>query len=154
MDDIPTEPLLPQAPPMVLLSGYDPASADGSVTAFVDVTETSPFFDAALCGVPSCVALEYMAQAMALIVGRSRQAKGLPPQIGFVLGSRRLETFIPFFAKGRRYIVTATCTYEDESFGSFDCEVRARDGACAARATVTAYQPAGEMTPERMGEYE
>lgn len=146
--------LLPQAEPMVLLSGYVPDSPQGTVSAYVEISESSPFYEIESEGVPSDVSLEYMAQAMALVVGRMRQAKGLPPQIGFVLGSRRLETFVPVFRRGCRYDVKATCTYEDESFGSFDCEVLSPDGSCAARATITAFQPAGEMTPERWKDYE
>ena len=148
------EELLPQAEPMVLLSGYDPDAPAGSVSAYVDVSERSPFFEVEADGVDSCVALEYMAQAMALVVGLSRRAKGLPPQIGFVLGSRKFETFVSHFRRGLRYGVKATCTYEDESFGSFDCEVCCPDGSCAARATMTAFPPGGEMTPEKLREYE
>lgn len=81
--------LLPQAAPMVLLSGYEPPTEENAVEAFVDVTPQAPFFEPALGGVPSCVALEYMAQAMALCVGLLRRRKGLAPQVGFVLGSRR-----------------------------------------------------------------
>jgi len=146
--------LLPQAEPMVLLSGFEPDVSSDSVSAYVDVTEKSPFFEIESGGVPSCVALEYMAQGMALLVGLMRRAKGLPPQIGFVLGSRKFETFVPFFKNGCRYGVRATCTYQDETFGSFDCEVLSPDGSCAARATMTAFQPEGEMTPEKLREYE
>ena len=146
--------LLPQAEPMVLLSGYEPTDDLRSAKAFVDVTPRSPFFELEADGVPSCVALEYMAQAMALVVGRLRRERGLQPQIGFVLGSRRLETFGDYFVNGQRYEVSAVCTYEDESFGSFDCEVRAADGTTVARATLTAFQPDGEMTPEKLQEYE
>lgn len=83
--------LLPQAASMVLLSGYEPQTDANAVEAFIDVTPQAPFFEPALGGVPSCVALEYMAQAMALCVGLLRRRKGLAPQVGFVLGSRRLE---------------------------------------------------------------
>lgn len=151
---IPITDLLPHAAPMVLLDGYEPWTADDTVTACVDVTPASPFYEVELGGVPSCVALEYMAQAMALLVGLTRRKKGLKPQLGFVLGSRKLETFVPTFANGVRYRVTATCTYEDESFGSFDCQIADAEGFVCAKGTLTAYQPDGEMTPERMKEYE
>ncbi len=147
------ERLLPQKSPMILLSGYDESGDDVMrVTAYVDIEASSPFCEAE--GVPACVALEYMAQAMALVVGRLRAARGLSAQIGFVLGSRKFETFIPFFARGQRYMVTASCTYEDESFGSFDCTVSSSSGVLAARATMTAYQPSGDMTEEKLEAYE
>lgn len=145
--------LLPHAAPMILLSAYEEPTAEDSVVAFVDVGQASPFYEQALGGVPSCVALEYMAQTMALLVGLARRRKGLKPQLGFVLGSRRLETRIPCFREGRRYRVTAKCTYEDESFGSFDCEIEDDGDAVVAKATLTAFQPEGEVTPEKIGEF-
>ena len=155
--------LLPQAAPMILLSGYSEPTEENFVEAFVDIDEKSPFYEQALGGVPGCVALEYMAQTMALLVGLYRRRKGLPPQVGFVLGSRRLEIAVPCFLKGVRYRVRATCTYQDEEFGSFDCEIRtADDGAVregadgtmlVAKGMVTAFQPSGELTPEKMKEF-
>ena len=148
---------------MILLSGYSEPTEENVVEAFVDIDEKSPFYEQAIGGVPGCVALEYMAQTMALLVGMYRRRKGLPPQVGFVLGSRRLEIAVPCFLKGTRYRVRAKCTYQDEEFGSFDCEIRtADDGAVredadgtmpVAKGTVTAFQPSGELTPEKMEEF-
>ena len=154
MEMTPLAELLPQAEPMVLLAGYEEPVSGDAVVAFVDVTAASPFYESAFGGVPSCVALEYMAQTMALAVGEMRRAAGAAPQLGFVLGSRKLETFVEVFKSGCRYRVTAVNTYQDESFGSFACEIAAPDGSCAARAEMTAFQPTGEMTPERLKDYE
>ena len=145
--------LLPHAAPMILLSGYEEQASEDSVTAFVDVSASAPFYERALGGVPSCVALEYMAQAMALLVGLRDRRRGVRPRVGFVLGSRRLETGIPCFRAGERYRISVTCTYEDESFGSFDCVIADREGAEVAKATMTAFQPEGEVTPEKIGEF-
>lgn len=145
--------LLPQAAPMILLSGYSESTEENAVEAFVDIDEKSPFYEQALEGVPGCVALEYMAQTMALLVGLYRRRKGLPPQVGFVLGSRRLEVAMPCFLKGARYRVRAVCTYQDEEFGSFDCEIRDGQGMMTAKGTLTAFQPSGELTPEKMKEF-
>jgi len=152
-DETPLADLLPHAAPMRLLSGYEPWTADAAVTAFVDVSEASPFFDRTLGGVPSCVALEYMAQTMALLVGLTRCRRGERPKMGFVLGSRRLETRIPCFRAGVRYRVTAACTYEDESFGSFDCVISDGSGVEVAKGTLTAFQPADDLTPEKLREF-
>lgn len=148
---------------MILLSGYSEPTEENVVEAFVDIDEKSPFYEVGLGGVPGCVALEYMAQTMALLVGLYRRRKGLPPQVGFVLGSRRLEVAVPCFVKGTRYRVRAKCTYQDEEFGSFDCEIRTADDGAAregedgtmpvAKGTVTAFQPSGELTPEKMEEF-
>jgi len=153
MNRIPLTELLPQAGRMVLLTDYAEPMAEDAVEAFVDVGKDSPFFDRTLGGVPSCVALEYMAQTMALLVGLMRRRQGKTPKLGFVLGSRRLETKIPCFREGERYRVSATCTYEDESFGSFDCLIRDAQDATVAKGTVTAFQPQDEMTPEQLQEF-
>lgn len=146
-DNPPIAELLPQAAPMILLSGYETPARDDAVTAFAAITPSSPFFEDELGGVPACVALEYMAQTMALCVGFHRRRRGLPPQVGYVLGSRRLELGLEKFACGATYAVTATCTFEDEEFGSFDCTITDPSGACVARATLTAYQPGPDDTP-------
>ena len=134
--------MLPQAAPMILLSGYETPGDEDAIDAYVDVTPAAPFYDAAIDGVPSCVALEYMAQTMALCVGFHRRRKGLPPKIGFVLGSRRLALNVEKFAPARRYRIHAACTFQDEEFGSFDCTIR-EDGSDTplATAALTAFQP-------------
>lgn len=142
--------LLPQAEPMILLSGYEPPASPDTVDTWVDITPSSPFYDSEAQGVPGCVALEYMAQSMALCVGFLRRSRSLPPKIGFVLGSRKLEITIPFFRDGERYRVRARSTYQDESFGSFDCAVFDAGGALVASAQMTAFQPEGEVTPETL----
>ena len=138
---------------MILLTGYEEPVSEDSVVAFVDVGKEAPFYEQALGGVPACVALEYMAQTMALLVGLRDRRRGQKPRIGFVLGSRKLETRIPCFRDGERYRISATCTYEDESFGSFDCVIADRGGREVAKATMTAFQPEGEITTEKIKEF-
>lgn len=145
--------LLPQAAPMILLSGYEEPTAEDSLAAFVDVSAASPFYEPGLGGVPACVALEYMAQTMALLVGLRDRLRGVSPRVGFVLGSRKLETMIPCFRAGERYRISATCTYEDDSFGSFDCVITDGHGETVATATMTAFQPEGEITTEKIKEF-
>ena len=138
---------------MILPSGYEEPAGEDSVVAFVDVGKAAPFYEQALGGVPACGALEYMAQTMALLVGLRDRRRGQKPRIGFVLGSRKLETKIPCFCDGERYRILATCTYEDESFGSFDCTITDGRGETVATATMTAFQPEGEITTEKIKEF-
>lgn len=145
--------LLPQADPMILLSGCEPPSSSETVDTWVDVSPQSPFYVPESEGVPGCVALEYMAQSMALCIGRLRRQNGLAPKLGFVLGSRRLEISVPFFKNGERYRVRAHCTYRDEAFASFDCTVTDAAGASVATAQMTAFQPEGDVTPEKLEAY-
>lgn len=147
------ESLLPQARPMILLSGYDPNSSGYVVDAWVDVSPASPFYEVEPGGVPGCIALEYMAQTMALGIGILRNRAGLPPKMGFVLGSRKLEVSVPFFKPGERYAIRAENTYQDESFGSFDCTIRDAAGEVVAKAQVTAFQPEDGITPDELEDF-
>lgn len=143
--------MLPQADPMILLSDYEePADDSAAVVSYVDISERSPFYDRTIGGTPSVTALEYMAQTMALCVGFDRRRKGLKPKLGFVLGSRKLEVSTPCFRNGERYRIVAECTYTDDEFGSFDCVISDSAGTEVAKATVTAFQPDFETTPDKL----
>jgi predicted hotdog family 3-hydroxylacyl-ACP dehydratase len=64
-----------------------------------------------------------------------------------------LEIAIPYFKKGGRYRVSASCVYQDESFGSFDCTIKDASGEIVASAQMTAFQPEGEVTYESLEAY-
>lgn len=138
---------------MILLSGYEEPVGEDSVSSFVDIAEDSPFFEREIDGVPGCVALEYMAQTTALFAGITRRRLGLGPAMGFVLGSRRLETRIPAFRRGSRYGITAKCTYQDEELGSFDCEIRDGDGNVVAQGTLKVFLPGDVAATGDMEEF-
>lgn len=138
----PVADILPHNPPMVLISGFDPSSYDAeSLVSFVDIDDDSPFYDATLSGVPAVVALEYMAQTMAALVGLKRRRLRLSPRIGFVLGSRALKIHVDRFEKGRRYRVEVKMDFTDGSFASFDAKIVADDGTLAAEGRISAYEP-------------
>ena len=147
------EELLPHRAPMVLLSGCSSQQDADAVDAWVDISPSSPFYMPAMNGVPGCVALEYMAQAMALCVGFFRRRKGLAPKLGFVLGSRRLSILVPCFRNGERYSVRAACVYEDESFASFKCSVSDAQGSVAAEAQLSAFQPDDGFLRDKLEEF-
>ncbi len=149
------EELLPQAHPMILLSGYTPPSPDSDVVdAWVDVSAESPFFEAELDGVPACVAAEYMAQTMALCTGLYRARRNLPPKVGFLLGSRRLTLNLKHFAAGSRYRVRVAPTFSDEEFGSFACTIfEDATGKEVASAQMNAFQPEGELAVDKLEAY-
>ena len=134
--------VLPHDPPMVLLSSYDPASYTGDgLSAYVDITGQSPFYDGALGGVPAVFALEYMAQTMAALVGLKRRRLRLEPRLGFVLGSRSLKVDIDRFAAGSRYRIDAQMCFTDGSFAAFDVKIVAPDGTVAAEGRINAFEP-------------
>ena len=145
---------LPHRPPMIMLAELISVDVPGEVSAVPDTSPDCIFYDPELKGVPACVALEYMAQTMALEVGAGRRRRGLTPRVGFVLGTRRMEVKVATFESGKRYVANAKCVYDDAAFASFDCSIVDPDGATVAAALFTAYQPPesvltqGEVTLE------
>ena len=136
--------LLPHRPPMVLLSDVLSVEVPNVASAVADTSPSCIFYEDALNGVPSCIALEYMAQTMALAVGAERRRMGKPPKVGFVLGTRRLNVTVPCFDSSKRYVTAVKCTYSDDEFASFDCTIAAPSGKTVAAASLTAFQPLGE----------
>lgn len=143
--------LLPHRRPMTMLAEALPETEPGTAEAVADTSEKCIFFDPAVGGVPVCAALEYMAQAMALAVGRERRRQGQDPAVGFVLGARRLEVSIDRFERDARYVARAKCSYQDGEFASFDCDISGPAGETVATATLTAVQPSEEQLKEAMG---
>ena len=133
--------LLPHRPPMTLLAQVLSVEVPGEASAVADTSPDLIFHDPALGGVPACVALEYMAQTMALAVGAERCRKGEPPRVGFVLGTRRLEVKVAAFESGKRYVTSAKRVFADDVSVSFDCLITGPDGEMVATASLTGYQP-------------
>lgn len=140
MDDIAS--LLPHRPPMVLIDGveaFDPAAK--RVVVSVKIDDSNPLFSDG--GVPSWVAIEYMAQASAALVGlrdRSR-VPDCAPRAGMLLGTRRMDVGLPRFVAGETYHASAECVFEDSDAASFQCEIRDAADCVVASATLNAYRP-------------
>ena len=137
--------LLPHRPPMTMLSQVLSVDEPGVASAVLDTSPDSLFYDPEIGGVPACVALEYMAQTMALAVGAENRRRGSPPKIGFMLGTRRMDVKVDAFESGKRYVATAKFCYVDDEFAASDCSITGPDGETIAEARLTAYQPSEEM---------
>jgi len=133
--------LLPHRPPMTLLAQVISVEVPGEAVAVADTSLGSIFYDPDLGGIPACVALEYMAQTMALAVGADQRRKGEPPQVGFVLGTHRLDVRVAAFKRDIRYVVKAVCACADDTVASFDCSISDPAGEMVATATLTACLP-------------
>ena len=139
------EDVLPHDPPMVLISSIDPSTlTQESLSAFVEITNDSPFYDEALSGVPAVFAVEYMAQTMAAFVGLKRRRLRQEPRVGFVLGSRSIKTYIEKFSLGKRYKVDAKLDFTDGSFASFDVKIFDSEGSVVAEGRLNAFEPEGK----------
>ncbi len=76
--------------------------------------------------VPAWVGIEYMAQAIAAWAGCRARAAGKPPQLGFLLGSRRYNSARCSFPSGSRLRVQARCELlGDNGLGMFACRILA-----------------------------
>jgi predicted hotdog family 3-hydroxylacyl-ACP dehydratase len=94
-------------------------------------------------GVGAWVGIEYMAQAIAAHAGWLALQRGEAVKVGFLLGSRKYETKLSYFAPGSVLHVHAHRVLQSENgLGAFECRIDIVDGvAAAATATVTVFQP-------------
>ncbi len=117
------EELLPHSPPMVLLDRvlhYDSMN----LTAEVDISVNSMFYDATLNGVPAWVGIEYMAQAISALAGLRAKEKNQGIKLGFLLGTRKLLLVYKVLVAGQRYRIHVKQMFWDESgMANFECEI-------------------------------
>ena len=89
--------LVPHSGSMSLLSRVT-AYGDDWLEAEVDISSATLFAEEQ--GVPAWVGLEYLAQAIAAFSGVQERKQNQPPKLGFLLGTRRYESNVPWFATG------------------------------------------------------
>lgn len=116
----PVSELLPHRGRMLLLDEVV-ASGPGFVSCRVSIRPDSVFLEGG--GVPSLVAIEYMAQTIAAYAGLQARSQGLPVRIGYLLGTRELALDVDFFRVGDELLVEAHHQFGDERIGAFDCRV-------------------------------
>jgi len=130
--------LLPHSGDMVWLDRVNQWGDD-----FIEVSATPkghPWFGDNERGVPSCVGIEYMAQAIAALAGLLSRREGGPIRIGFLLGTRKYTTHVPFFPHNAMLTIRArqVCVTEN-NFGLMDCEIRS--DRVLAHAQLKVIQP-------------
>jgi predicted hotdog family 3-hydroxylacyl-ACP dehydratase len=86
--------------------------------------------------VPGWVAIEWMAQAIAVHGGLLARARGEAPRVGLFLGSRRVELARDDFGPEERLRVRATHERGDAGLLRFACRVEAEAGAPALASGV------------------
>jgi len=128
---------LPHAKPMILIDNIV-SFGDDFIQTTVLINKNSVFFDEK--GVPSYIALEYMAQSIAAWNGLQARDMNEPPKIGFLLGSRKLILKVPFFKENDRLNVYGKLKYSDGEMASFECWVERNSEKCV-HAILNVYQP-------------
>jgi predicted hotdog family 3-hydroxylacyl-ACP dehydratase len=127
---------------MVLLSRVLHHEEDHTVCA-VDIDEQTMFRDPA-GNVAAWLGIEYMAQCIAAHGGLVGRGSGKPPQLGFLIGARRIDFHAPGFHPGQTLEVTARRVWGGaEGLVSFDCTlVDASTRAVLAEGRLNCFTPA------------
>ncbi len=138
--------LLVHRPPLLLLDELGAHDAEG-LTAFVRVSATHPF--ASATDVPSTLAIEYMAQAVAAHQGLLDRQAGRPICEGFLLGARRLDVHRDVLPIGLRLAAIVRRDFDlGGEFGRYACQlVDTADGTCVAEGDLKVFQ-----SPQRVAE--
>ena len=132
--------LLPHAHPMILIDEIV-GCEENRLWAAVAVRPGAPFFQEG-CGIAAHIAIEWMAQTCAALIGLEALDAGRKPGLGLLLGTRNFKATVPWFRVGERLIVTGSLAYRDQQMGVFDCAVAPGSGAeVVATAQLTTYQP-------------
>nr|WP_315395905.1 hotdog family protein [uncultured Duganella sp.] len=137
------EKLVPHSGQMVLLDRVLSAGRD-DLCAEVRIRADSVL--AGELGVGSWVGIEYMAQAISAHAGWLSHQRGGDVKVGFLLGSRKYDTSVPYFKPGSVLLVRVHRVLQAENgLGAFDCRIDDADAApgapSLATATVTVFQP-------------
>lgn len=130
--------LLPHRDTLLLLDELDGYGADWiCMRRRVRATEPSATQD----GVPAWAGIEYMAQTAAAWGGIERLQRGLPVNIGFLLGTRRYQANVDFFPMDAELRIYARLVMRDEhQLAAFECEIE-HNGVRLAWADIKAYRP-------------
>lgn len=136
--------IMPHKPPMILIDRVEACDLQAlTLKASVWITEDSLFFDSSLGGVPAWLGMEYMAQAVGALFGLwKREQNEDEQQLGFILGTRKYENFIPHFKNGGHYFIEVSEIFFDSEIGSFSCTVSdTLLGGVCAKAELNVFAP-------------
>ncbi len=131
--------ILPHTGRMLLLDELLEHGPEHAICA-VTIRSDALFCDGAN-GVPAWVGLEYMAQTVCAYSGIDEVRAGLRPSIGLLLGSRRYQSQVEWFAPGTSLRVRADLLLRDENdLVAFQCTIHEGD-RLLAHGDVKAYRP-------------
>jgi len=136
---IPVAELLPQGSEAIVIDALVEHSALRSV-AVAHIDERSMYWEDA--GVPAWAGVEYMAQTIAAHAGVEARARGEPPAIGFLLGTRAYSTSVEKFPNGSKLTVTVEPELVDGGYTAFRCTISIDE--VVATAVVTTYRPSAD----------
>lgn len=109
------------------------------VVAEAIISNTSAFLqDGRL---PIWIGIEYMAQAVAAWAGHRARTEGRRVSVGYLVGTRRYDTFRAHFEVGEHLTIEARCEILGANgLGVFACRLMVL-GQIAASANLSVYEP-------------
>ena len=120
------EELLIHRKPMLLLDRVISSSLK-TAEAEVEIGPGATFMDPRR-GVPAWIGIEYMAQTVGLIAGEHAKTEGNGAPVGYLLGTRRLDSEVDFFPPGARLRITAKELFvDDNGLASYECAIFTED---------------------------
>jgi predicted hotdog family 3-hydroxylacyl-ACP dehydratase len=140
MNNYSIDAVLPHSDPMILLDELISYNEDGGQCG-VTISPQAPFYNAETQTVASYIGTEYMAQSIAAYAGALALDNGDAVKIGFLIGTRKYQTYVSEFKLGQTLRVSVTKLYQEESgLSVFDCRIE--DGSeLLAEAKLNVFQP-------------
>ncbi|WP_038173299.1 hotdog family protein [Vibrio pacinii] len=147
MTSIPSiDQLLPHDEPMILIDRALEVEQD-SIHCQVEISGKNPFFNTQTNTLPAYVGIEFMAQSVAAWSGYHALTRGAQPSIGFLLGSRRYNTYCDEFEQGQMLDIYAEKMMEDNGMAVFTARIE-HHGETVASCQLNVYVPTEKKLQE------
>jgi predicted hotdog family 3-hydroxylacyl-ACP dehydratase len=140
------ETLIPHRGPMRLIDRVIEIERS-AITTLASVPTGGPFV-APDADPPGYMVIEMMAQTVSAWDGWQRRRQGHAPEIGFLLGTRRLRCDRETLAPGTSLRIDARLVFSDGEMACFVCTVQEGDGEPFAEATLNVFCSASPPDPE------
>ena len=138
MNHWPLAELLPHAGDMILIDDIERFDDEQIFTRLT--VKSDGLFNLPDGSLPAWVGVELMAQSVAAFAGCHARQKGNPPELGFLLGTRKFECNVEAFAPGSELTIHGLRSLEDDNgMGVFECHIHG-DGIHAS-ARLNVYRP-------------
>lgn len=124
---------IPHQKPMVFVDHLIEAN-DSYAVAELQIRPELMFCEAE--GLPTWSSIELMAQTISAYAGHKGQSKGLPPKIGFLLGTRKMQLPCAYFALGSTVRIRVEQSYLHEGLGQFSCQIEYQEHQFSAMLSV------------------
>ncbi len=133
--------LVPHARPALLLDRVVESRGDDSLVTETLIREDNPYCDRGRVG--AWIGVELIAQSIAALAGLDARRDGRPVKIGFLLGTRRYRSAVPWFAVGQRLRIEVTREFQTgDGLGAARGRILGDDDRLLGEGLLTVFQPA------------